>query len=174
MSLLWPIVGAVVWGVGVAAVGGTLTTLGPWYDALKRPKLQPPDWAFGPAWTAILAMAALSAVLAWRDAPTDADRTAVVGLFVVNGALNVLWNVFFFTQRRPDRALIEVGFLWLSILAPIIVFWRFQTTAALLLTPYLVWVGFASYLNYAIVRLNGPFGVSRPEPATDVDGVRDA
>lgn len=164
MSLLWPSVAAIAWAVAVAAIGGMLTTLGPWYDALKRPSLQPPDWAFGPAWTLILALAALSAVIAWRDAPGAAMRYAVVALFLVNGALNVLWNVFFFTQRRPDRALVEVAFLWLSILAPILTFWPFSRTAALLLAPYLLWVGFASYLNYEIVRLNGPFGSGAQAP----------
>ncbi|PZQ16266.1 MAG: TspO protein [Ancylobacter novellus] len=173
MSLVWPAAAAIGWAVTVAVVGGALTTLGPWYDALKRPKLQPPDWAFGPAWTAIFALAALSAVLAWRDAPDEATRRAVVALFVVNGALNILWNVFFFTLRRPDRALVEVAFLWLSILAPIVVFWPFSPTAALLLLPYLAWVGFASFLNYEIVRLNGPFGSAAKAP-DEIDRVRDA
>lgn len=173
MSLFWPAVAAAGWALTVAVVGGALTTLGPWYDALKRPKLQPPDWAFGPAWTIILALAATSATLAWRDAPTPAARTLVVALFALNGALNVLWNVLFFTQRRPDRALVEVVFLWLSILAPIVAFWSFSPTASLLLAPYLVWVGFAAFLNRGIVRLNAPFG-SAAQPAGEIDRMRGA
>ena len=173
MTLVWPTLAAVGWALAVAVIGGALTTLGAWYDALKRPRLQPPDWAFGPAWTLILTLAAFSAVLAWRDAPGPATRAAVVALFALNGALNILWNVFFFTRRRPDHALIEVAFLWLSILAPIVVFWPFSLTAALLLVPYLLWVGFAAYLNKEIVRLNGPFG-SMAKAAHEVDGVRDA
>lgn len=173
MSLLWPGLAALAWAVAVAAVGGMLTTLGPWYDALKRPRLQPPDWAFGPAWTLILALAALSAAFAWRDAPTPALRAAVVALFLANGALNVLWNVLFFTRRRPDLALVEVVALWLSILAPMVVFWPFSPTAALLLAPYLIWVGFAAYLNREIVRLNGPFG-SAAKPKPEIERMRDA
>lgn len=161
LSLLWPIAAAVGWGLAVAIAGGVLTTVGPWYANLKRSRLQPPDWLFGPAWTVILAMASTSAVLAWRDAPDDQAKVAIVAMFGLNGALNVLWNLFFFTQRRPDRALIEVVFLWLSILAPILFFATISATAAALLLPYLVWVGFASYLNLEIVRLNAPFGTSR-------------
>lgn len=173
MSLLWPSLAAAAWALVVAFVGGMLTVLGPWYDALKRPKLQPPDWAFGPAWTVILALAALSAALAWRDAPGPGMRAAVVGLFVLNGALNILWNVLFFARRRPDYALVEVVALWLSILAPILVFWPFSRTAALLLVPYLAWVGFAAFLNREIVRLNAPFGSASQAPR-EVDRVGEA
>lgn len=170
----WLEVGAAVgWAVAVAAVGGALTRLDSWYDRLKRPRLQPPDWAFGPAWTIILALAATSALLGWRAAPDDGARTLVVALFLLNGALNILWNVLFFTLKRPDWALVEVVALWLSILAPIVAFQPFSPTAALLLVPYLLWVGFASYLNLCIVRLNTPFG-SRAEAARDVHGMRDA
>jgi hypothetical protein len=66
----------------------------------------------------------------------------------------------FFTARRPDWALIEVGFLWLSILLPMIVVGRYSNKAGLLLVPYLAWVSFAAFLNYTIVQLNGPFGAS--------------
>jgi tryptophan-rich sensory protein len=71
--------------------------------------------------------------------------------------LNVLWSLLFFRLRRPDWALVEVGFLWLSILALMIVLFRYSRLAGLLLLPYLVWVGFAGALNFAVVRLNGPF-----------------
>lgn len=171
--LSWDVGAGVLWAVAVAGLGATLTVIGPWYRALKKPKLQPPDWLFGPAWTLILAMAAGAAVIAWRGAPDGFSRGLVVGLIALNGALNVLWNVLFFTRRRPDRALAEVAFLWLSILAPIVAFWRFAPNASLLLLPYLVWVGFASYLNYAIVQLNGPFG-SRPKTAGEIERMRDA
>ncbi|GLK78301.1 TspO/MBR-related protein [Methylopila turkensis] len=158
MTLALEIASAVGWGLVVAGVGGALTRLDSWYDGLKRPKLQPPDWAFGPAWTVILALAATSALLAWRNAPDDAARMLVVALFGVNGALNILWNLLFFTRKRPDHALVEVVFLWLSILAAVVTFRTFSPVSSWLLAPYLVWVGFASYLNLEIVRLNGPFG----------------
>jgi tryptophan-rich sensory protein len=81
----------------------------------------------------------------------------VVGLFALNGFLNVLWSTLFFSLRRPDWALIEVVFLWLSVLLPIVVFWRRARPASLYLVPYLAWVSFAAFLNLAVVRLNAPF-----------------
>jgi tryptophan-rich sensory protein len=157
-SPLLPVIVAAGAALLVAAVGATMTDLGPWYQNLVRPSWQPPDWAFGPAWTVIFSLMALSAVTGWRDAPDQATREWLVGLFAVNGVLNIVWSGIFFRLRRPDWALIEVVFLWLSILALILFLRRFSGRGALLLVPYLLWVGFAGLLNLAIVRLNGPFG----------------
>ncbi len=81
----------------------------------------------------------------------------VIGLFALNGFLNLLWSLLFFAFKRPDWALVEVTLLWLSILLPILVFWRFAKTASFYLLPYLLWVSFAAFLNLTVVRLNAPF-----------------
>jgi tryptophan-rich sensory protein len=135
-----------------------MTELGPWYRSLKQPVWTPPDWAFGAIWTTIFALTAMSAVTAWRSAPDESTGGTVIGLYAFNGFLNLLWSFLFFKLQRPDLALIEVGLLWLSVLAMIIYVRRFSGLAALLLLPYLVWVGVAAALNLAIVRLNAPFG----------------
>lgn len=146
--------------LGVAVLGGLATELGPWYEALRKPTWQPPDWLFAPAWTVIYACAAIAAVEAWWRAPDPLHRRGVVELFLLNGALNLLWSILFFRFRRPDWALLEVGALWLSILVLLLVVRRFSRPSAWLLLPYLAWVGFAAVLNLAIVHLNGPFGGS--------------
>ncbi len=152
-----PIVIAALAAVLVAALGATMTDIGPWYQALRKPGWQPPDWLFGPAWTLIFACAALSAATAWRDAQDGRTRDWVIGLFAINGFLNVLWSFLFFRYRRPDLALLEVSALWLSILVLIVFTTRFSRSAALLLYPYLAWVSFAAVLNWAVVRLNPSF-----------------
>ena len=81
----------------------------------------------------------------------------ILGLFVLNGVLNVLWSPLFFKLRRPDWALTEVPLLWLSILLPMVLLWPFSWIGSLLLLPYLAWVSFAAILNLTIVRLNRPF-----------------
>jgi benzodiazapine receptor len=156
---IWkPVLVAALAAIAVATLGGTLTDIGPWYQNLKKPSWQPPDWAFGPAWTTIFALAIMSAVSAWRATTDSAQRRWIIGLFVINGSLNVLWSTLFFALRRPDWALMEVGLLWLAIALPILVFWRISKIASLCLMPYLAWVSFAAILNYTIVRLNAPFG----------------
>jgi len=148
---------AAISAIAVAAIGGTMTDLGPWYRGLAKPPWQPPDAAFGPIWTAIFACAAASGVIAWRQARTAAAREWIIGLFALNGFLNVLWSLLFFRLRRPDWALMEVAGLWLSIILLILFLLRLSRTASALLVPYLMWVSIAAALNLEVVRLNPAF-----------------
>ena len=139
----------------VAILGAVLTDIGDWYFSLQKPSWQPPDWAFGPAWTIIFASTATAGVIAWLAAP--GQRPLLAAAFTINGLLNIAWSWLFFRLRRPDWALVEVIVFWLSILALIIVCGRIDSLAGWLLVPYLVWVTFAANLNRTIVRLNRPF-----------------
>jgi tryptophan-rich sensory protein len=156
-SVWKPLAVATAGALTVGFCGGMLTDIGPWYQALKKPSWQPPDYLFGPAWTTIFILAVASAVLVWRNAADHRQRVTIIALFLINACFNVGWSTLFFALKRPDWALIEVGFLWLAILIPMIVFWRISKIASLLLLPYLAWVTFASYLNLTVVRLNAPF-----------------
>jgi len=158
LSLLKQMAVALVWISAVSALGQSLTDLGPWYQALKQPEWKPPDWAFGVIWTSIFVLIAVASVLAWRCARTVADRAQLLALFTLNSMLHVLWSMLFFTVKRPDWAMVELVFLWLSIAAMIVVFWRLSRVASLLLLPYITWVTIAGFLNYANIQLNGPFG----------------
>ncbi len=141
----------------VAAIGATITDLGPWYHSLVRPSWQPPDAAFGVVWTVIFALAAISGAVAWPRAATRQTREWTVGLFALNGFLNILWSLLFFRLRRPDWALAEVAGLWLSIALLIGYLWRVSRLASVLLAPYLAWVSIAAILNLDVVRANAPF-----------------
>ncbi len=143
--------------IGVLGLGGAMTTIGAWYDALRKPAWQPPGWLFGPAWTLIGGLTAWAGVIAWQAARTPEQRAATLGLFALNGGLNILWSALFFKLQRPDWALIEVVPLWLSIAALIAAFAGRAPLAAWLLAPYLLWVAFAALLNLVVVRLNAPF-----------------
>jgi translocator protein len=142
----------------VAVLGGTITDLGPWYQALRKPEWQPPPLVFPIAWTTIYALTAASAVIAWRRAPRGSEREWLIGMFALNGFLNVLWSLLFFRLHRPDWALAEVAFLWLSVVALIILTAPHARLSAILLVPYLIWVSLAAALNFDVVRLNAPFG----------------
>ncbi len=157
--MLTPLLVAGVAALALAAVGGLVTEIGPWYRQLRKPSWQPPDWAFGPAWTIILGLAAWSASLAWVAAPSAGGRTLVVLLYGLNALFHLLWSPLFFKLKRPDWALLEVPLLWLSILVPMVLVAPFSPLASWLLLPYLLWVSFAAYLNLTIVRLNRPFAV---------------
>jgi tryptophan-rich sensory protein len=137
-----------------ACAGILLTDLGPWYVALHKPSWQPPDFLFGPVWTLIFALCAVAAARAWQAARDDNSRRRVVVLFVANAVLNALWSGLFFTLKRTDLALLEVAFLWTSIVLIIRGIAPFAPRSAWLLAPYLAWVSFAAGLNATILRLN--------------------
>lgn len=157
-AALLPISIAAFMALMVALVGGTITVLDDWYYSLQQPAWAPPDFLFGIAWTSIFALIALAGFLAWTKAPTRRDADIMIGLFALNGFLNLMWSFLFFRAQRPDWALYELCGLWLSIFILILFCARFSKGASLLLFPYLAWVSFAGALNYAIVALNGPFG----------------
>jgi len=156
-SLTWtPTLTAALVAAGIAVAGARATRLGRWYRELRKPSWQPPDWAFGPAWTSIYVCCVLSVALAWPAMPA-AQRPLYLAAWSLNLAANVGWSILFFQRRRPDWALTEVALLWLSIVGVMVVSATASRGAALWLAPYLAWVTFASVLNRAIVRLNAPF-----------------
>ena len=158
VHLIVPSISFALAALVLAGAGGLLTDIGPWYKNLRKSRLQPPDWLFGPAWTVILTLWAVTGVLAWRGAPDGAAQGRIVILFAVNFVLHLVWSPLVFKWKRPDWAMAEMPFLWLSIVAMIIVLSPYTPWAGWLLAPYIVWVSFAAWINWAIVRLNGPFG----------------
>ena len=155
-----PIVIAALTVLLMLGIGGLMTTIGPWYRDLRKPVWNPPNWVFGPAWTVILGLAAWSGVLAWAKASLSTEHVRIFVLFGINIVLHMLWSPLFFNLRRPDWALIEVPFLWLSIIALIFGLAPISSTSSWLLVPYLLWVTFAAFLNWTIVRMN-----AAPRPA---------
>jgi tryptophan-rich sensory protein len=143
----------VVMCFGVSMLGGRVTApaLAHWYPSLAKPSWTPPSWVFGPVWTLLYPMVAVAGWLAWRE---GRSRRGTL-LFLLQLALNAAWPWIFFGHRRPDLALACVLGLWLAILGLVVAYWRTTSRgAAILLVPYLAWVGFAAVLNAAVWRLN--------------------
>ena len=123
------------------------------YAELARPSWAPPAWLFGPVWSALYALMAVSAWLVWRERGFAGARTALV-LFIMQLAANALWSWLFFASRQGDLAFAEVLVLWCLIVATIVSFQRISVLAASLLYAYLAWCTFASALTFSIWRLN--------------------
>jgi translocator protein len=141
--------------MAAAAVGGLLTAraIEEWYRGLRKPSWNPPDWAFGPVWTILYILMAISAWLVYSEGGLN-EQLVPLSIFGIQLVLNVVWSGIFFYKRKILGGLVEVICLWAAILATIIAFWGASTIAALLLIPYIAWVSIASYLNYTIWRLN--------------------
>lgn len=131
----------------------TYPSIGGWYRTLAKPFFSPPNWLFGPVWTLLYFLMAVSATLLWQHWPGKPAKVAL-GLFQGQLILNVLWSVLFFGLRAPGLALVEILFLWGTILAWILASWKVSRIAASLQIPYLLWVSFATVLNFFLWRLN--------------------
>lgn len=137
----------------------TVDAVATWYPTLVKPALNPPAWVFGPVWTTLYVLMGVSAYMIWRvyekssGAKKRFARIALV-LFALQLALNAWWSIIFFGQQQLGFAFLEVVYLWLAIAATIYYFAKLSRTAAWLLVPYLMWVSFASYLNYSLWMLN--------------------
>ena len=123
------------------------------YAQLDKPGWAPPPGVFGPVWTVLYVMMAIAAVLVVRRAGWPGARRPMA-LFGMQLALNALWTWLFFVWRLGGAALLEIAVLWLVLLLTIVAFARVRRVAAVLLLPYLVWVGFAAALTYAVWRRN--------------------
>jgi translocator protein len=151
----------VVWGglagwlfvTFLAAGVGSLFAPGEWYAGLAKPRWTPPGWVFGPVWTVLYVLMALSAWLVWRR-DGFSRASGPLGIYLVQLVFNAAWTWLFFGLKRPDLAFAEIIALWLLIVATIVAFLRRQRLAAVLLVPYFLWVTFASFLNFEIWRLN--------------------
>ena len=123
------------------------------YAQLARPAWAPPASVFGPVWTALYLLMGIAAWLVWRERGAT-QRFPALTLFVVQLAANALWSWLFFAWRNGAVAFVEVVLLLMLIAATVVAFWRIRRLAALLMLPYLAWVGFASALTWAVWQRN--------------------
>lgn len=138
----------------------TVSSVSSWYKTLAKPALNPPSAVFGPVWITLYALMGVAAFLIWssfaKALPGQEKRKILTALFLfgIQLILNTLWSILFFGLHSPGSALVDIIFLWLAVFATIIAFYKISKVAAYLLLPYILWVSFATYLNYSIWVLN--------------------
>jgi benzodiazapine receptor len=155
MAILVGLLGFLLITAFVATIVRTVMVpaIGTWYRRLTKPSWTPPAWVFGPVWTVLYALMAMAAWLVWRHGGWAAQSRPVT-LYLIQLALNAAWSVIFFGIRKLFFAFVAILALWVSILATLITFLAVDPRAGWLLIPYLVWVTYATALNYVIWRLN--------------------
>lgn len=117
------------------------------YAQLSKPAWAPPAALFGPVWSVLYLLMGVAAGLVWNSPP---PRRTALTLFGVQLAANALWSWLFFAWHQGALAAVEVLLLLLLIMLTVRAFWRSSRLGALLLTPYLAWVGFASALTWSV------------------------
>jgi benzodiazapine receptor len=132
----------------------TMPAIPGWYKGLVKPAFNPPNGVFGPVWITLYLLMGIALFLVWRLGLGRVGVKKGLVLFLVQLALNVLWSWVFFGGHRLGLGFLVIVLLWAFILLTIIAFHGLSRAAAWLLVPYLLWVTFASVLNFSIWRLN--------------------
>lgn len=137
-------------------VGSIFTTskITTWYATLNKPSFNPPGWIFGPVWVTLYTMMGIAAYFVWQKRGDNPLVNMALVIFFIHLIFNALWSILFFGLQNPMWAFMEIVILWLMIVALIIIFYKIDRRAAYLLIPYLLWVSFASVLNFYIWNLN--------------------
>lgn len=147
ISILIPLI------IGFSGSFFTSSSVDFWFTTINKPSFNPPDWIFAPVWTTLYILIGLSFYLIWKKNFGEI-RKKVIAVFSLQLLFNLLWSVFFFGLRSPLLGLIDIIILLVFIIANTIIFYKISMTAGYLLIPYLLWVSFASILNFSIFLLN--------------------
>lgn len=141
---------------GAALIGSLFTfkSIPTWYATLEKTALTPPNWVFGPAWTLLYFLMAIAAFLVWREGEKRVMVKEALLLFGVQLFLNAAWSIIFFGGHFLLAAFVEIIFLLTAIILTTIWFYRVSKPAAYLMIPYILWVTFASILNFLTYLAN--------------------
>lgn len=139
-----------------AGVGSIFTTpaIDNWYLSLNKPFFNPPNYVFGPVWTILYLLMAISLYIVWITKTKQKDKSVGLKFFFVQLTLNVLWSILFFGLKSPVLAFFGIILLWILIFLTAKNFFKVSFAAGWLLIPYTVWVSFATVLNLSIILLN--------------------
>jgi benzodiazapine receptor len=140
--------------VGILGSYFTVSAIPNWYVGLVKPVFNPPNWLFGPVWSFLYALMGISAYLVWEKRKDNKNFRKATQLFLAQLFLNGIWSPVFFGLRNLLLALFVIIALLILIILTILQFYRIEEKAAYLLTPYLLWVSFASVLNFSVWILN--------------------
>ncbi len=132
----------------------TISQIPGWYRTLQKPSFSPPNWLFGPVWTCLYVMIAVAAYLVWQRRDNSSFYKTTRTIYFVQLLLNFLWSIVFFGMHQVLAALLIIVLLLINIGVLIYRFNHFSKTASLLLVPYILWVSFASILNFYLYLLN--------------------
>lgn len=140
--------------IGLLSTPFTISSIPTWYAGLIKPFFSPPNWIFGPVWTALYFLMGVSVYLVWRKGIQNKEIKIAIYYFLTQLLFNFLWSVIFFGLRLPLVAFINIIVLLAAIVLTMMKFYKISKASLYLLIPYLLWVSFATILNGAIVLLN--------------------
>lgn len=136
---------------GIVGSVFTISAIPTWYATLNKPVFAPPNFIFGPVWIILYTLMGISLYLIYFGKKKNKN---LIYLFLAQLFFNAIWTPVFFGLHNLLLALLIIIILWILILLCIIKFYRVNKLASELLIPYLLWVSFATALNYQFFILN--------------------
>ncbi|KAM3957263.1 translocator protein-like [Aphomia sociella] len=153
-AMVLPNVGG--WGGALTMVGHVKRADGKaWYQTIKRPIWNPPNWAFGPAWTTLYTGMGYASYMVYRDCG-GITGSSIVPLALYGGqlVLNWTWTPIFFRYHEIGLAFSHILALDAAAVACTLSFYTVNKKTIYFMAPYLCWLSFASCLNYTIWKMN--------------------
>jgi tryptophan-rich sensory protein len=149
ISILIPLV------IGFIGSFFTTSAISSWYAGLNKPVFNPPNWIFGPVWTLLYIMIGVSIYLVWINKEKKKGmKKKAFWIFGIQLFLNFIWSILFFGNHLISFAFVDIILLWIAIIFNMYFCYKISKISSCLLFPYLLWVSFASVLNFAILILN--------------------
>lgn len=139
-----------VGGISALLTRGSMET----FETLVKPPLAPPGWLFPVVWTILFVLMGVASYLVVTSSASKEEQSKAISVYIYQLVVNFLWSTFFFQFGWYLFSFIWLLFLWVLILITLVRFYRISKPAGVLLVPYLLWVSFAGYLNFAIWLLN--------------------
>lgn len=137
----------------IASIEGVITAThtNQWYNALNKPVFNPPSFVFAPVWTALYIMIGIAGGLIWSR---KRQHQTLFIVFSLQLLFNFLWSFLFFLWGSISWALIDISLLWITLLITLLYAYKQYKAIFYWLTPYFIWVSFATILNLSLWLLN--------------------
>lgn len=154
-SLIFKLIASIILPLALGTIAGIFTaqSVPEWYETLNRPAFNPPNWIFGPVWTALYILMGFSFFLIWKQEVSKERNTAIL-VFMIQLLFNFGWSFIFFYHNMIGLAFIEIILLWISIVIMLVLFYKIKPLASYINIPYFIWVTFATVLNGSYYFLN--------------------
>lgn len=125
-----------------------------WYSTLIKPSWSPPSWLFGPVWTFLYVLIAISFGKVFLMGFKKEVALIVVLPFVLNLVFNFAFTPLQFGLKNNLFAAIDILLVWGTLIWLMVAIYPYAKWITYLQIPYLFWVSFASILQLTITYLN--------------------
>ena len=141
-------------GAGLLGMLFVNTGVSTWYANLHQPPFMPPEIFFPVAWTLLYILMSIACAIVWLKEPQDAHTEGWVRFYFIQLMLNAGWTIFFFGFHAITIAFVDTLVLAFIVIALTASAWEIDRRVTYLMTPYCLWLVFATYLTAGIWLLN--------------------